>query len=352
MPPVCTRSRGRRPRARPPDPAGPLVVDGWPRTLLKGFRRVGVHAGNETTGEGSEMFDLQGQRKKRRDGQRGWRGRHVPRGQRGRRGRSTGVTVGAAAAGLALVASLAAMAFAASTPTVGSLSSSKLKETVVVNSQGRTLYWLSAETTHHLLCRTNACFKFWPPLTVGSSHAKLVAGPGVHGSLGILHRNGIFQVTLRGMPLYRYYEDHARGQVNGQGIKSFGGTWHAVTASADPPKGSSTWSSSSGTPPASTPGGSTPSSGGGSYESSGGGSSGSSSGSGGSGSGTSTTSSPSKTTTTAPKEEKTTPKEEKAPPKEESQAEKEAREKREKEAREKREKEEKEYKEKYPEEKW
>ena len=128
------------------------------------------------------------------------------------------------------------MAFASSTPTVSSASSSKLKETIVVSPQGRTVYWLSPESTHHLLCKTDECFKFWPPVTVSSSHTKLVAGSGVSGSLGIVHRNGIFQVTLRGMPLYLYAGDHAKGQVNGQGIKSFGGTWYAVTASTDPPK--------------------------------------------------------------------------------------------------------------------
>jgi predicted lipoprotein with Yx(FWY)xxD motif len=137
---------------------------------------------------------------------------------------------GAAAAALALAASLATIAFATSAPTVSSLSSSKLKETIVVNAQGRTLYWLSPETARHPLCKTRECFEFWPPLTVSSSHATLKAGPGVHGSLGIVHRNGIFQVTLRGLLLYRYYQDDAKGQVNGQGIKSFGGTWRAVTA--------------------------------------------------------------------------------------------------------------------------
>jgi predicted lipoprotein with Yx(FWY)xxD motif len=140
------------------------------------------------------------------------------------------MAVGAVVAGLVLAASLAAMALAASTPTVSSLSSSKLKKTIVVNAQGRTLYLLSPETARHPLCKTKECFEFWPPLTVSSSHAKLKAGPGVHGSLGIVHRNGIFQVTLRGLLLYRYYGDEAKGQVNGEGIKSFGGTWHAVAA--------------------------------------------------------------------------------------------------------------------------
>ena len=43
-------------------------------------------------------------------------------------------------------------------------------------------------------------------------------------------RNGLLQVTLRGMPLYRFSGDHAKGQANGEGIESFGGIWHAVAA--------------------------------------------------------------------------------------------------------------------------
>jgi predicted lipoprotein with Yx(FWY)xxD motif len=249
-------------------------------------------------------------------------------GERGARGRSTELAVGMGVAALALAAG-AALALAVSTAsTVSSSTSPKLGEHIAVNAQGRTLYALSPETTHHLLCKSAECFKFWPPYTVRSRNAKLRVGSGVHGGLGILHRsNGMFQVTLRGMPLYRFAGDHARGQVNGQGLKSFGGTWHAVTAEADPkpaPAASEPAYGASG-----TSGG-----GGGGY--------------GGSGTGTSTTTKPSSTTPkeekTTPKEEKTTPKEEKTAPKEEkttpkeekttpkeTQAEKEAREKHEKE---------------------
>jgi predicted lipoprotein with Yx(FWY)xxD motif len=138
-----------------------------------------------------------------------------------------------AVAGLLLAAVLATVALASVPTTVKSASNSTLGETIVVNAQGRTLYALSPETTHHLLCTSSECLEFWPPLTVRSSKTKLKAGPGVHGSLGILRRsNGTFQVTLRGLPLYRYAEDHAKGEANGQGLKSFGGTWHAVTAAA------------------------------------------------------------------------------------------------------------------------
>jgi predicted lipoprotein with Yx(FWY)xxD motif len=138
----------------------------------------------------------------------------------------------AGATALAVVASFAAVALGSGgSVTVGSVSSSKLGERVAVNAQGRTLYALSAETTHHLLCKSSECTKAWPPLTVPSRRTRLKALAGVQGHLGILRRSdGLLQVTLRGLPLYRFSHDHANGEVNGQGIESFGGTWHAVPA--------------------------------------------------------------------------------------------------------------------------
>jgi predicted lipoprotein with Yx(FWY)xxD motif len=144
--------------------------------------------------------------------------------------RVSGLKVGVVALALALVVAFAAMAIAAGAGvTVTSASSSQLGEQVTVDAQGRTLYALSPETAHHLLCKNSECLKFWPPLTVRSSKTKLKAGPGVHGHLGILHRgNGLLQVTLGGLPLYRYSGDHAKGEANGQHIRSFGGTWHVL----------------------------------------------------------------------------------------------------------------------------
>ncbi|HTA97263.1 MAG TPA: hypothetical protein VK730_06420 [Solirubrobacteraceae bacterium] len=138
------------------------------------------------------------------------------------------------AATLVFAGSLAAMALASgSTTTLGSASNSTLGEQIVIDAQGRTLYALSPETTHHLLCKSSQCLKFWPPLTVHSSKTKLLAGPGVHGHLAILRRsNGVLQVTLGGLPLYRYSGDQAKGEANGQGIHSFGGSWHVVSATS------------------------------------------------------------------------------------------------------------------------
>jgi predicted lipoprotein with Yx(FWY)xxD motif len=175
------------------------------------------------------------------------------------RGGPTILKLAVAVATLAFWASLAAIALAAPSMTLDSAFNSKLGEQVVVSSQGRTLYALSPETTGHLLCKSSACLKLWPPLTVSSSSTKLRDGSGVHGRLGILHRsNGTLQVTLGGLPLYRFSEDHASGQVSGQGLKSFGGTWHVIGASTSAgstaPPAPSTPPSMPSTPTSTTPG--------------------------------------------------------------------------------------------------
>ncbi len=172
----------------------------------------------------------------------------IARSQRHRRRRPSVLTIGAIAATLVFVVSLAGIAFAGTAAvTISSASNSKLGKQVVVNAQGRTLYALSPETASHLLCKSSECLKFWPPVTVPSRKTKLKAGAGVQGRLGILRRsNGMLQVTLRGLPLYRFSKDAAKGEANGEGVVSFGGTWHAVPAASTP--------SSSGAPSSGTPG--------------------------------------------------------------------------------------------------
>jgi len=135
------------------------------------------------------------------------------------------VTAAVLATSLALASSVV--------PVLSASRNSTLNKTVVVDLHGRTLYALSPETTHHLLCRSRACFEVWPPATVHSRSVKLVAGHGVEGRIGLLRRSdGKLQLTLRGLPLYRFSGDSAKGEANGEGIKSFGGTWHAVLAKA------------------------------------------------------------------------------------------------------------------------
>jgi predicted lipoprotein with Yx(FWY)xxD motif len=103
-------------------------------------------------------------------------------------------------------------------------------ENIVVTSGGRAAYTLSGDSASHPKCtNANGCFSVWPPVTV-SSAKKLSAGPGVKGKLGVWHRDGLFQVTLAGHPLYRFSPDSQRDHATGEGLQSFGGTWHVTKA--------------------------------------------------------------------------------------------------------------------------
>ena len=100
------------------------------------------------------------------------------------------------------------------------------KENIVVNSRGRAVYDLTGDSKKHPECtKANTCFMFWHPVTV-SSAKKLTKAAGIKGKLGTWHRNGFVQATLGGHPLYTFVEDRAKHVAIGEGIKSFGGTWH------------------------------------------------------------------------------------------------------------------------------
>jgi len=97
--------------------------------------------------------------------------------------------------------------------------------TIVVDSQGFTLYQLQTDTSTTSTC-TGDCAATWPPATTDGAPT---AGSGVDGSLlGTTTRDdGTTQVTYAGHPLYRYSGDPAAGDTNGQGV---GGVWYATAA--------------------------------------------------------------------------------------------------------------------------
>jgi predicted lipoprotein with Yx(FWY)xxD motif len=134
--------------------------------------------------------------------------------------------------------------------------------TVLVDSQGMTLYHLSGERGGKFICSSSACVGVWHPLTVSS-----VGTPsGEVGSLATVKRpDGTVQVTYKGAPLYTFAQDRQSGEANGQGIKDVG-TWSAITiSSASAPASTNTAPSTNTTPSTSTtPTTPAPSSGGGS----------------------------------------------------------------------------------------
>jgi predicted lipoprotein with Yx(FWY)xxD motif len=107
----------------------------------------------------------------------------------------------------------------ASDPTLG---------TILVDSQGMTLYHLSGEQNGKFICTSSACLGVWHPLTAPSSGT---TGSEV-GSLGTVKRpEGTMQVTYKGTPLYTFTGDQQPGETKGQGIKDVG-TWNAATTSS------------------------------------------------------------------------------------------------------------------------
>jgi predicted lipoprotein with Yx(FWY)xxD motif len=104
---------------------------------------------------------------------------------------------------------------------------------IVVDRRGDAVYELGGESLGNLKCVTAQCLKVWPPVLVRSAGVRVPLGAGVPGKLSILQRvkAKAYQVMLDRHPLYFYSGDTKIGTVSGQGIKSFGGTWHVVNAS-------------------------------------------------------------------------------------------------------------------------
>jgi predicted lipoprotein with Yx(FWY)xxD motif len=146
--------------------------------------------------------------------------------------RRTALGVLAAAGGFAAAAALAGAMTGQKTLTVANHASvSGHPENIVVTSSGFAVYYLTGDSAHHPRCtKANGCFGFWPPVKV-SSPGKLSKASGISGALGTLHRNGFYQVTLAGRPLYTYANDKKRRTATGEGLTGFGGVWHVIKAS-------------------------------------------------------------------------------------------------------------------------
>jgi predicted lipoprotein with Yx(FWY)xxD motif len=106
---------------------------------------------------------------------------------------------------------------------------------ILVDGQGLSLYLLTADSSDQSVC-TDACATAWPPLV---TKGETTAGTGVDASLlsTLTRADGEVQVTYNGHPLYTFKGDHAPGDVAGEGIESFGGTWYLISAGGEPIEG-------------------------------------------------------------------------------------------------------------------
>jgi len=98
---------------------------------------------------------------------------------------------------------------------------------VLVAANGRTLYLFTADKGGTSACY-GKCASVWPPLIAASPSV----GAGLNGSMvGTTKRKGgKLQVTYGGHPLYLFAKDTKAGDVRGEGIVHFGGTWWVVSA--------------------------------------------------------------------------------------------------------------------------
>ncbi|HSR94280.1 MAG TPA: hypothetical protein VLK56_05395 [Solirubrobacterales bacterium] len=117
---------------------------------------------------------------------------------------------------------------------------------ILVNSSGLTLYDFQKDNGTESTCY-GSCAKVWPPLTTSEAPT---AGEGAMSSkLGTSKRtDGTTQVTYGGHPLYTYSADMSPGEANGNGITSFGGSWHALDSTGAEAAASATTEGESTTP--------------------------------------------------------------------------------------------------------
>lgn len=113
----------------------------------------------------------------------------------------------------------------AASTTVSTATNAKLGG-ILVDSHGLTLYDFQNDKGSKSACY-GSCAKIWPPLT--TSTTPQAAGGAQQSLLGTAPRSdGTTQVTYGGHPLYTYVGDTKPGEVTGNDLTEFGGSWHAL----------------------------------------------------------------------------------------------------------------------------
>ncbi|WP_099024561.1 COG4315 family predicted lipoprotein [Mycolicibacterium palauense] len=104
--------------------------------------------------------------------------------------------------------------------------------TIIVDGSDRTLYVFSGDTAENATCY-DACADTWMPLLSTGNPA---GGIGIDTTATgtVTRRDGSVQVAYHGHPLYRYAGDTAPGQIDGQGLRVFGGVWSVLTPDGEP----------------------------------------------------------------------------------------------------------------------
>lgn len=121
---------------------------------------------------------------------------------------------------------------------------------ILADSSGKTLYTLTSNGSP-VLC-SGICAQIWPPLTV--TPGTKATGPSGVCCLGTTANANGEAVTYKGDPLYRYANDRSSADATGDGVMSFGGTWHVVRIASSSSTSTTTTATTTTTtlPPATT----------------------------------------------------------------------------------------------------
>jgi predicted lipoprotein with Yx(FWY)xxD motif len=97
-------------------------------------------------------------------------------------------------------------------------------ETILTNTQGKTLYYFTADTATKTAC-TGQCVQVWPPLLFTGSGTP-TSSTSLPGTLSVQTAANGNQVEYNGHLLYVYSGDTAPGQTKGEGLF---GKWFVAT---------------------------------------------------------------------------------------------------------------------------
>ncbi|MFN8623650.1 MAG: hypothetical protein U0869_23160 [Chloroflexota bacterium] len=104
--------------------------------------------------------------------------------------------------------------------------------TYLVDGKGMTLYYFTRDAFAGNSICYGPCAEAWPPLLVGDGQTVAV-GDGVSGVVSSTERkDGTYQVTYDGRPLYLWAKDTAPGDTTGQGV---GNVWFVATTDGSMP---------------------------------------------------------------------------------------------------------------------
>ncbi|MET7570249.1 hypothetical protein ABZT04_17355 [Streptomyces sp. NPDC005492] len=109
---------------------------------------------------------------------------------------------------------------------LSAVTSSSLSSPHLININQAALYRFDNDTAapNQSTCN-DACAVKWPPVTIQEGGNVYLAGVDAKEVGAIRRKDGQVQITVGGLPVYRFSGDSRPGDLNGQGV---GGTWFAV----------------------------------------------------------------------------------------------------------------------------